>query len=299
MTHNNSKISLTAVVVTYNRLAALKQTLAVYRQTEVDRLVVVDNASSDGTAAYLSEIKAELGERIVVLTQSENLGGAGGFHEGIRHVRDNDLSDWIVISDDDSFPAPDTLKRFKQRLAEGAYPGADLVSARVVFPDGAICAMNRPMVSPSPVKALSNLLTGGRPTQVDAEVLASQNPSPVLAASFVGLFVNVAALQQTRVLPNKDYFLYWDDVAFCLDMAAQGRPVIFDPALDFVHDCPRSSTQLSGIRLYYMVRNGYRTIAKMPLKLRCVAYPYKTINWLYQAIKTRSVSWYIKALKEV
>ncbi|SHH75345.1 glycosyltransferase [Ferrimonas marina] len=298
MTPSNFKTSLAAVVVTYNRRDALKETIQAYNRAGVDSLVVVDNASTDGTEEYLQAAKKALGGMLHVIRTEENLGGAGGFHLGIQYARDHQLGDWLVISDDDSYPKPESLTLFKQRVEAGVYPGG-MVSAKVSFPNGDLCPMNRPMAQPSVRKALSNWLSGGRPSQIQGDSLSANGIEPILAASFVGMFVQRKVLEQTGVLPQSDFFLYWDDIAFCLDMGKAGQGIVFDPGLDFVHDCPRSSAQLAGQRLYFMVRNGYRTIARLPLKVRLAAYPYKTINWLYLALKSRSLGWYLKALKEI
>ena len=72
-----------AVVVTRDRLALLQQCIEALRaQTRrPDRVLVVDNASSDGTAAWLAG-QAD----VETLRLEENLGGAGGFHAGLSRA---------------------------------------------------------------------------------------------------------------------------------------------------------------------------------------------------------------------
>ena len=70
---------LVAVVVTHNRQAQLQQTLDRLLASSADDLaavVVVDNASTDGTAACL---RACADARLRVETLPTNQGGAGGF----------------------------------------------------------------------------------------------------------------------------------------------------------------------------------------------------------------------------
>ena len=67
-----------AVVVTFNRLALLERLVAELRRTTgLTEVVVVDNASTDGTGEWLAGQDDVHG-----VTLGENLGGAGGFHEG-------------------------------------------------------------------------------------------------------------------------------------------------------------------------------------------------------------------------
>jgi rhamnopyranosyl-N-acetylglucosaminyl-diphospho-decaprenol beta-1,3/1,4-galactofuranosyltransferase len=95
-----------AVVVTFNRLALLQRLAA--RLSEIDEVaevLVVDNASTDGTAAWL---KSYDDPRVLARTLSENGGGAGGFHTGLEWAmeRGADLA-WLM--DDDGLPDPDCL----------------------------------------------------------------------------------------------------------------------------------------------------------------------------------------------
>lgn len=94
---------IVAVVVTFNRLELLRRLVGRLGQIErLDEVVVVDNASTDGTAAYLETTD------VVVRRLDRNRGGAGGFHEGLRLAveRGADLA-WLM--DDDGLPDPDCL----------------------------------------------------------------------------------------------------------------------------------------------------------------------------------------------
>ena len=73
---------VSAVVVTRNRRALLVECLAALatQSRPPDRIIVVDNASTDGTVELLKERYPE----VEVLVLASNQGGAGGFHEGIR-----------------------------------------------------------------------------------------------------------------------------------------------------------------------------------------------------------------------
>ena len=112
---------IVAVVVTFNRLALLQRLVARLREvTEVDEILVVDNASTDGTGDWLvstAEGPASTGADVTPVlarTLTHNRGGAGGFHDGLGWAleRGADLA-WLM--DDDGIPAPDCLALLLER----------------------------------------------------------------------------------------------------------------------------------------------------------------------------------------
>jgi len=97
-----------AVVVTYNRRTLLADCLlGLKAQTRpLDAVLVIDNASSDGTREMLASEFPD----VEVLTLTENTGGAGGFSLGIRLAAERGY-DWIWVMDDDVEPHTDCLER--------------------------------------------------------------------------------------------------------------------------------------------------------------------------------------------
>ena len=79
---------VTAVVVTYNRKELLTVCLeALLQQTRrPDRILVINNASTDGTEKLFAPGGAFARPEIELVTLPENVGGAGGFAEGIRRA---------------------------------------------------------------------------------------------------------------------------------------------------------------------------------------------------------------------
>ncbi len=95
---------IVAVVVTFNRLDLLRRLLTRLAEIpEVDEVLVVDNASTDGTGAWLSGRPESPATPVTARTLATNRGGAGGFHEGLARAmeRGADLA-WLM--DDDGLP---------------------------------------------------------------------------------------------------------------------------------------------------------------------------------------------------
>lgn len=110
-------IKFAVILVTYNRLNCLKTALSKYdQQTKSPAyILVVDNASTDGTNEYLEEwnsIASDKYEKIVVRLQ-ENTGGSGGFNRGVEEGMKLEC-DFLFLADDDAYAEPDMLENLEK-----------------------------------------------------------------------------------------------------------------------------------------------------------------------------------------
>lgn len=107
-----NKEIIAAVVVTYNRKILLKECLeSLLMQTHpLDSIILVDNASTDGTRDYLKANGILQKKEISYIRLEKNSGGAGGFYEGIKFCYENGY-DWLWLMDDDTIPAKDALEK--------------------------------------------------------------------------------------------------------------------------------------------------------------------------------------------
>ena len=96
------KDMVVAVVVTYNRKELLGENIRVLlKQTKsFDRILIVDNCSTDGTDKYLREQGWKDSKPFIYIRTDSNVGGAGGFYIGMKTAFDMG-ADWIVLMDDD------------------------------------------------------------------------------------------------------------------------------------------------------------------------------------------------------
>lgn len=194
-------VTVAAVVVTFNRLEKLKTVLqSLEAQTyPLQKIFVIDNASTDGTAAYLLEREWSLPFEVVSMTK--NSGGAGGFAEGMLRGYASG-ADHVWIMDDDCYPQPDALgalvRGFEASVSElgGDVPFACSV---VKFVDGSICEMNNPV----PTWDWGRLLVKG------------QDNVMVTACSFVSVLIPRWAIAEYG-LPYRDYFIWFDDREYTL-----------------------------------------------------------------------------------
>src|SRR5438132_4654002 len=101
MLHNDERIAI--VVITHNRRAEVLRSLERHTQLpEQPAIIVVDNASVDGTACAV----AEQFPQVQVLPSATNLGAAART-VGVRHAE----APYVALCDDDTWWSPGCLRR--------------------------------------------------------------------------------------------------------------------------------------------------------------------------------------------
>ena len=230
---------MTAVVVTWNRRDLLMEALAAVTGQEPapDDVIVVDNASTDGTAAAVRERYPS-----VHLTElAENTGGAGGFACGLALALARG-ADLIWLMDDDTVPEPgalaallDARRRAPGRLRRWSPAGWS-------GPTAAPHPMNTPREKPFVSAA-------------ERQAAAAIGCVPIRSASFVSILVDAAECRR-RGLPQADYFLWNDDFEFTTRLL-RGNTGLLCPDSVVVHKTKTfGSTDVDpGQRFFYEVRN--------------------------------------------
>lgn len=196
----NAENKIVAVVVTYNRKELLRKNLiALLNQEEYSTdIIVVDNASSDGTAEMIfREFNVS---QLIYRNTGSNLGGAGGFQYGIREAMKNPngyMYDYVWIMDDDTIPQCDSLKELlaADKELNGKW---GWLSSVAYWTDGTICRMNIQK---------KNIFKHVGKNEYNRKI------SPVKMCSFVSLLVKASVIREVG-LPIGEYFIWTDDYEF-------------------------------------------------------------------------------------
>ncbi len=120
------------VIPVFNRLEDTQRCLpALARNTQgvAFEVIVVDNASSDGTPEFLKEEAQQWGGRLRVLRHEQNLGFAKGCNAGARAA----LGECVLFLNNDTIPQPGWLSEMVRMMASEDRVG--VVGSKLLYPD--------------------------------------------------------------------------------------------------------------------------------------------------------------------
>ena len=228
-----------AIVVTHNRKEMLRECLpALAAQARPpDHVLVVDNASTDGTAAMVTADHPD----VELLALPTNEGGAGGFHEGMKRAHAAG-AEWIWLLDDDVIPQPDALAELlatPERIRP--LPQPTMLVSKALWRDGEMHPMNHP----GPERRRMDRLIEG----------AEHGVVPLRFATFVSLLVHRGAVDR-HGLPLKHFFMWSDDIEYTGRVLFE-EPGYLVPTSVVVHKSATNRTAMYSPpdRFYFHVRN--------------------------------------------
>jgi GT2 family glycosyltransferase len=277
-----SRSTLVAIIVTHNRLAALRRALGAVGVAGCDGIVVVDMASTDGTKDLLADASRD---NLQVVSLDKNLGGAAGFALGIQAARERFDPDWMVLMDDDAWPEPSAFRTFLARPRDKSCAYA----AAVYTPHGHIADINRPFYDPlgSWQRFVMTLWSGKPGYYLSDAAYRGGDCVPVELATFVGFFLS-RDMVETIGLPDRRFFLYCDDLDYCQWITAQGGTICFDPSLRFRHACRTFSDPRQRYRplwkAFYAHRNGLILARRSAGRGKWVVSLALIVTWVMRAL---------------
>jgi rhamnopyranosyl-N-acetylglucosaminyl-diphospho-decaprenol beta-1,3/1,4-galactofuranosyltransferase len=255
---------LTAVIVTYNNPEMLEDLLKdLGRQTmRLHEIIVMDNSDSPATQMMVSQKSPS----VTYVKMSENVGTAGGFHEGIRRAVRG--CEFVLTLDDDVRMRADSVAELYQGYLNLEKENRSLGAVRAV---GA---------------------RHGRSVPCRLDDFAWR-----------GTLINAEAIRRVG-LPLTEYFMYADDVEFSMRLAEQGYEVFDIPGSKIMEQraWDKLSRRVFGrkvicyaedFRFYYAFRNAIHTYKKHRRHralIRTFAYAIKML--LFFSLFHRAGGWH-------
>ena len=244
MSAGTERETVAVVVVTHNRADLLVGMLdGLAAQTHPpDAVVVVDNVSADHTPDVLA---ARTDLPLQVVRTEENLGGAGGFHLGVRTAYERGF-DRVWLMDDDVVPAPTCL-------AELMAVDADCLIAVREDLDGALAekaAVDFDLRNPLAIRPKRASVDDTYPDRAAMpELVEVQN------VAFEGFMTRRSVITEIG-FPDPEFFIFYDDAEYAVRARRAGRRIwavrdaVLVRQLDF-----NQQHDLSGWKGFFMYRN--------------------------------------------
>ena len=268
----SSKLRFGVTIVTYNRCNLLKECIeCIDNQTlPFDYICIVNNASTDGTFEYLSNLESE-NSKVHVIHSDTNLGGAGGFSLGIRESYDK--TDYLLIIDDDAMLSPNYLEDIVASMQADikAYSG-------VVETNGVIDTTHRRIMS-------------NKTLMLKTDVPTDEYSKPFFdyeLATFCGLMVSTDIIKKIG-FPRDDFFIWYDDTEYSLRIGKYTKIRNINSA-KINHKTKLTVDSDLTWKSYY----GYRNASYVGFEYSNCKIFYKAFRYLFFII--RFIKYFIKVL---
>lgn len=277
-------IKYAVVITTHNREQLLRECVEhVQHQTiPPDKIIIVNNASTDGTGRYLKTLSEQY-KTIDVIDLLVNTGGAGGFAVGIERAAETAAA-WVLVIDDDAIIAIDYMEQIfaaaQQNAMYQAFAGAVMVNGQIDF-----CHRR-------------NLTRIGL---LSKNCKAEAYAQPCFAcdiASFCGMVVDLSLVRQIG-LPHAEYFIWYDDTEYSLRIHNYSRFLVVPQAVltHKITQLEKTHPRRYDWKEYYAIRNRLLMVQEHGTVLdRVVNFVNLFVhvifrNWLFGVIKRDNYDW--------
>lgn len=226
---------LGVVIINYRTPDLVKQCVlsVIDDVTALDgRIVIVDNASGDGSVetltAWLQTLDAA--GRVRLIASAENTGFSGGNNIGLRALN----ADFYLLLNSDTLARAGALKTMAATMA--ARPEIGALGPRLEDPDGTgqISAFR----FHSPISELISGAATGPVTRLlnafDVPLDLSQEALSADWVSFACVMIRREAIDAVGAMDD-GYFMYFEDADYCHALKKAGFAVICDPSARVVH----------------------------------------------------------------
>jgi len=265
-------MDVSIVIVSFNTKEVTRQCLEYVQKHAAavrHEVLVVDNASEDGSADMVA---AEF-PRAHLIRQDENKGFAGGNNPAMKIARGR----YVLLLNSDAFLAEGVLPKTIEYMDE--HPDIGVLGCKLTDPDGTMQPSARML--PGPLNKILHI-TGlaarfskskffGR---IDYTWWDHSEPKPVGWVVGAYFLIRRQTMEDIGVLDDR-YFLYFEEIDYCLSARRAGWDVVFYPYASVIHLGGQSS-----------VKTGERVSAKgrQMIAIRITSefrYYRKLYGWLH------------------
>lgn len=280
LAHDLAGALIGVVVLSFNKRAELLLALESIERSEYRDLVVVvvDNASSDGSA----EAARARFRNVVVIRNQANLGAAGGRNAGWKHLRRLADCDVVVFLDDDAEVTPSYFRRIAECFA--ANPWAGIVAGKALTAPGSGVIMSAGIDVNLYTGHVGDIGTGEKDLgQYDA-------PRELDACGGFALAVRAKVFEALGGIDELFNPYGWEEVDFCLRARKAGWKVLYEPRALLCHKGTRAGRPPKAEYERHKVRNYFRLLgrhASLLQKFTCAFFvPLRMVRVAWLMVRT-------------
>ena len=247
MTHQD----VAAVVVSYNVADLLVRCVESLRADGISRVVVVDNASSDGSVEAVRRAEAA----VEVIALDRNLGYGGGVNRGVASTAEP----YVLVLNCDVEVEPGSTKVLLEALARDS--GLAVVGPRILTPEGEVYPSARtfPDLVDAAGHAFLHFVWPSNPFSRRYRMLDWDHGDARDVDWVAGthLLARRSAWDDVGGF-DEAFFMYMEDVDLCWRLHRAGWRVGYEPGAAVIHGIGRSTDQTP----YRMIAAHHRSLLR-------------------------------------
>lgn len=246
-------MDVSVIILNYNTMQlTLNCISSLYEHTTgIDfEIILVDNASAEPGIDTITEKYPQ----VELIKSPENLGFSGGNNLGIQHARGR----YILLLNSDTYLQENAIYASYLYMEQNSSVG--VVSPRLVFPDGRLqsVAQRFPSVKYQLFELFRLQKILGKKISSRFLLGAFFHQDQTVEVDWVWGAFFMFRREIMDKLPNHklddEYFMYWEDVQWCMDIKKLGYRIFFFADTEIVHIHSGSK----GKKNEMMVNNGIR-----------------------------------------
>ena len=261
---------LAIVICNFNKVDYLKGCLKTLCKSNLANLssdiIVVDNASTDGSAQFIKDFY----KKIILLENETNTGGSGGFDRGIKFAIQGEYK-YLVLLDNDILLEENTILNLVKYIEVN--PNVGVVGSK-------ICTMDNPNI----LQEMGSYIDfeEGFNIKTPFKGYRDNDSLPKIVNCD---YVPACCLITTNEVLNKvgsfntDHFIYWDDMDWCTRIKREGFEIHAINESRVFHKMGVTN-HANTFGVYYFERNRIMFFLKYLEEDKLEKFINKTCEWL-------------------
>ena len=241
------------VLINYNGFADTLDCVESIRKNKYKnyKIVIVDNQSTDDSQQRLKETYAEASDVILILS-GENRGFSGGNNLGIKKALE-DGADYIMLLNNDTTVDENCIERLVVKSKQ--QKDRAFVTGKILYyyePEKIWFAGGEYEVH----KGSGHHFGVG---EIDRGQFNEEKELSFVCGCLV--LMSRKCVETVGLMPE-EYFLYGEDTAYSLEATRKGIKIIYEPEAAIYHKISASTSKISNLTGYYVIRNRLYIIKK-------------------------------------